>query len=245
MVLRLSGPNGVQSMLNAKPSFPLKSPRHEAFAIAVANGAKLKDAYAKAGFDGKNPKLSWLLRHKPEVDARIRWMLDERVKADTRAFTRRQKGKGDLLQRALKRLEDIAFVDVREVANWKREPVLNADGEVISEGESLVIRDSRDLTPQAAAAIKSVFTKSGRLRVEMHDAKAALVDIVKLLSGSDAQPSGGNVNVTQINVGGTDALEAAKRVSFLLAAARSREPAPLKTIDGVQISRDMGDEEKP
>jgi hypothetical protein len=241
----LPGNPGSHTILNAmklnNPSFPL-GPKHEAFAAAVANGHKLQQAHKLAGFEGATYAAAWQLRRNPKVDARIRWMLEERVKADTRAFTRRQKGKGDLLQRALKRLEDIAFVDVREVANWRREPVLNADGEVIGEGESLMIRDSRDLTPAAAAAIKNVFTKSGRIRVEMHDAKAALVDIVKLLSGSDAQPSGGNVTVNQINVGETGALEALKRVSFLLAAARAREPA-VKTID--HDSTDMDDKTKP
>lgn len=205
-------------------SEPLDNPRHETFALAVANGSKLHEAYELAGFTGKSRRLSWELRHRPEVDARVKWMLDQRVKAQTRSFVRRQKSKGDLLDRAIRELEAIAFQDIREVADWRREPVLNADGEVIGTESSLVIRDAADLSSSASKAIKSVFLKGGALRVDLHDKRAALEAIVKLLAGQSAQPAG-NVNVTQINVGQMGALDMAKRVHFLLAAARHAQAA--------------------
>jgi hypothetical protein len=93
-----------------------------------------------------------------------------------------------------------------------------------------------DLPASASKAIKSVFLKGGALRIDMHDKRQALVDLVKLLKGDDvAQP--GNVSIQQVNIGALDALEAAKRVSFLLAAARSREaakPSP-PTIEGEAV----------
>lgn len=213
------------------PSSPLLNPRHEAFAVAVARGMKLLDAYKAAGFEGRTHASAWKLRHSPDVDARVIGIANERVKADSRAFVRRQKMKGDLLDSAIKRLANIAFTDIREVATWREEPTLNAEGEVIGSQQRLRVRDALDLTPEAAALIRSAFTKSGEVRIETHDQRTALVDLVKLLKGDDAmQPS--NVNIQQVNIGGTDALEAAKRVSFLLAAARSREPR-----EAVQISR--------
>ena len=243
MIACRSGSQRFISMLNNNPSFPLPSPRHEAFAVAVANGSKLKDAYAIAGFTGLSPKLSWELRHKPHVDARVRWLLDERVKASTRTFVRRQKKDGDLLARALQKLDDIISTDVREIVDWRREPVLNDNGEVIDIAETVAIKDSAKISARAASAIRGVFTKSGKIRLELHDQRAAASDIVKLLSGSDAQPAS-NVTVNQINVGTTDALEAAKRVSFLLAAARAREPA-VKTIEATaDIPSAISDENK-
>lgn len=220
------------------PSFPL-APKREVFALAIARGHKLHEAHKLAGFEGKSQAAAWQLRHSPDVDARVRKLLEDRVRDDTRAFHRRQKSKGDLLDRAMKELEAIAFVDIREVIDWRRHAVTNADGEVTEITEDVQVRDAASIPASAAKAIKGVFLKSGKLRVEMHDKRQALVDIVKALSGSDAALQGSTINVQQINLGATDALEAAKRVSFLMAAARSREPAkpePL-TIEGEAVPK--------
>src|ERR1700729_3617828 len=107
-------------------SKPLANSRHEAFARAIAQGHRLASAYEIAGFTGKSRRLSWELRHRPVVDARIASLLESRVQADTRAYRRREKRHGDVLDRAIRELEAIAFQDVREVADWRREPVLNS-----------------------------------------------------------------------------------------------------------------------
>ena len=115
-------------------SEPLKNPRHEAFALAVANGHKLQRAHELAEFkpDGKT---AWTLRHRPDVSRRVEEILKHRVRSDTRTFVRRQKSNDDLLQRAFRGLEAIAFQDLREVANWRAEPQLNEAGEVTSFGK--------------------------------------------------------------------------------------------------------------
>ena len=173
---------------------PLPNSRHELFARAIAQGHRLGPAYERAGFAGKSRRLSWELRHRPEVDARIAWLLQERVKADTRAYRRREKQHGDLMDRAIRELEAIAFHDIREVADWRREVRVNVDGEVIGADSSLVIRDAADLPACASKAIKSVFLKGGALRIDMHDKRQALVDLVKLLKGDDIAPPG-NVKI--------------------------------------------------
>ena len=133
------------------------------------------------------------------------------------------------MDRAIRELEAIAFHDIREVADWRREVKIGADGEVIGTNSTLVIRDAADLPACASKAIKSVFLKGGALRIDMHDKRQALVDIIKLLTGSDAaQPS--KVAVTQLNIGAVDALEAAKRVSFLLAATQAKQPAQMLDV---------------
>lgn len=221
----------IKSSIGKHPSNPLDAKR-EAFCQAICRGKKLREAHDEAGFDGKSQAAAWQMRHSAPVDARITWLLNERVKAESHRFTRRQKSKGDLLDRAMKELEAIAFVDIREVIDWRRSAITNADGEVTEISEDVQVRDASAIPASAAKAIKGVFLKSGKLRVEMHDKRQALVDIVKALSGSDGALQPSSVTVNQINVGGTDALEAAKRVSFLLAAARAREPA-VKTIEGI------------
>lgn len=201
----------------ANPSSPLPNARHEAFALAVSTGRKLLDAYAAAGFTGKTHASAWKLRHDPRVAARVNALAMERVKADTRSFTRRQKVKGDILDAAVKRLADLAFTDLREIVSWADEPEFDADGALVTVRKRLVLRDSADISPQAATLLKGAFVKAGEVRIETHDQRAALVDLVKLLKGSDAAPS--QVTVNQVNVGSMSAIDAAQRVAFLLAAA--------------------------
>ena len=224
------------------PTLPLANPKREAFALLVVKGLTLKAAYAQAGFLGKSPELPSALRWRPDVDARIAELMKSRVDSEARTFARRQKTKGDLLQRALRELEDIAFADVREVLDWRREAVTTPDGESAIV-DRLQVRDADKITPQAAKAIKAVFMKAGQLRVDMHDKRAALESIVKLLSkdGDAAPPQ--NVTVNQVNVGAMDAIEAARRVAFMVAAVSQQRPAA-PMIDATpaptaQKSRDM------
>ena len=217
-----------------KPSKPLPNPRHESFAHAIAKGAKLLDAYKDAGYEGKTHASAWKLRHAPDVDARVQFLANERVKVRTATFARREKKAGDLLARVVAELEDIAFQDIREVVDWRREPVTNADGEVTGISESVAIRDSKSLTPQAARSIKGIMMKAGRVQVEMHDKRAALEALAKILKGDDIQAAS-NITVNQVNVGAVDAATAAQRVAFLLSAAAHVRPvqaAPMRVIEG-------------
>lgn len=214
------------------PSFPLE-PRREAFASAIVNGMKLQEAHKLAGFTGATHAAAFNMRHRPEIDARIRWLLSERVKVDSHRYARRQNRKGDLLQRALAKLDDIMSTDVRELVDWRKEAVLNAAGEVVEVVERMSVKDASAISAKAASAIKGLITKGGRLQVELHDQRAAATDIVRLLTGSDAQPAG-NVTVNQVNVGAVSAADAAQRVMFLLASVANRIPPP-KTIDAVAV----------
>jgi hypothetical protein len=221
------------SLETAKSNAPLSNSRHEVFARAIAQGHRLASAYELAGFTGKSRRLSWELRHRPEVEARIAWLLESRVLGDTRAYRRREKRHGDLLDRAVRELEAIAFQDVREVADWRREPVLNPDGEVVDVRETLQIRDSKALTTDAAKAVRGVFLKGDRVRLELHDKRLALESLIKLLSGKNASPQA-SISVQQVNVGEMNSIDMAQRVLFMLnAAASQRAPAaePIKTLN--------------
>ena len=216
----------------SNPAQPLSNQRHESFALAVAEGATLVDAHELAGF-ARNRTEAWKLRHRPEVDGRIRWLAKARVEASTRKFATRKKTQGDLLAAATKRLADIAFLDPGELINWERTPIVNAEGEVTGYESALQVKDSAKLTAAQRAAVKGAFLKSGALRLELHDSVNALVNLHKLLSGKDAPPSGSLV-INQTNVGDVPALEAARKVAFLIAAARA-QAAPLVTIEATPV----------
>jgi phage terminase small subunit len=203
----------------------LKNARHEAFALQIANGHKLERAHELAGFK-PDRKTAWSLRHRPDISRRVDELLKERVQADTMRRVRREKKEEDLRDRVIEELRRIAFADVRDVMKWNREPVLSPDGEVLDIVDRITVTASDMLTDSSAAAIKSVFQKAGSLRVELHDKRAALEALAKILKGDDVQP--GAIKVTQVNVGSLGAIDVAQRIAFLLssaAAAAQRQPA--------------------
>lgn len=218
-----------------KPSQPLTNQRHETFSLAVAEGQQLVDAHELAGF-ARNRTEAWKLRHRPEVDARIRWIAKQRVEASTSRFARKKKSNADLLEQTTQRLAEIALLDPGEVLNWERQPVYDAEGSVTGYATGLQVKDSAKLTAAQRAAIRGVFNKSGELRVELHDTVGALVNLHKLLTGKDAPSS---VTVNQVNVGQVSALEAARKVAYLLAAAQAapqiaKQPQPV-TIEAKAV----------
>ena len=84
---------------------------------------------------------------------------------------------------------------------------------------------------------ESVFGKSGQVRIEMHDKQAALLALAKHLRLFDEPPVPPAITVNQLNVGKMDALEVARRVAFVLAAAQAgdaRKDAERLTIDRTQ-----------
>jgi hypothetical protein len=103
---------------------------------------------------------------------------------------------------------------------------------------SLQVKDSAKLSREARAAIRSVFTKAGALRIDMHDKLAALVALHKILTGKDDLPSQ-SLTINQTNLGKVDALDAARKVAFLLAAARAQAlPGPILDAVPAPISRE-------
>jgi hypothetical protein len=135
---------------------PLQNPRHEAFALHIANGHKLERARELAGFR-PDRKTAWSLRHRPEIARRVDELLKERVQADTRRSVRREKKEEDLRDRVIEELRRIAFADVRDVMRWNREPVVSPDGEVLDIVDRITVTASDKLTDSSVAAIKSVF----------------------------------------------------------------------------------------
>ena len=214
---------------------PLHNARHEAFALHIANGHKLERAHELAGFK-PDRKTAWSLRHRPDVARRVEAILKHRMQADTKHRARREKKDEDLRYRVIEGLKRIAFADVRDVVNWKQEPVVSPDGEVLDFVDRISVTGSDKLTTDAAAAIRGVFQKSGQVRVEMHDKQAALLALAKHLRLFDDPPSPPSVTVNQLNVGALDAIETARRLAFVIEAARQAAPVkPALIIEGPSL----------
>jgi phage terminase small subunit len=230
-------PFGLLNRIFATMIRPLKNARHEAFAQAVANGHKLCTAYERAGYSGKDPKLSWKLRHRREIDARISWLLEMRVKSDTRAHRRREKRDDDLRQQVIDELKKIAFADVRNVASWRREAQMSPDGEFIAVADRLIVTESARLSSDAAAAIKGVFTKAGQVRIELHDKQTALATLAKIvgLFEEPSTPSQSTTTINQVNIGDVNTLDAARKVAFLIRQAAAMTKPSLPIIEGTKV----------
>jgi hypothetical protein len=213
--------------LRAKPDFdpskPLTNVKHERFCWAIVQGHRLAPAYEIAGFEGKSSRLPWQLRHKPVVDARVSWLLAQRIEADTRARHRNEKPIADARLRLIRELEKVAYSDVRDLVAWDKEPIFDADGAVTGYRDCMTVTPSHRLKSGVAATIKSVTTKSGALKFDVHDKLNALMQLGKILGlYTDAASAGAttNVQVNQVNVGSDNALEAVRRLAFAIHKAQ-------------------------
>ena len=194
----------------------------------VAQGVPVKDAYARAGYKGNDQSRSDL-RRSFDVDARVKWLLMRRVEADTEARHKSEKKRGDLKDRVLEELARVALSDARDLVQWDREPILDEQGNVQGFRDVMTATPSRKLSRSQAAAVRSVTTKSGALKIDVHDKLAALDKLARALGlFTDSAPVSQSITVNQVNVGEVQALEAARRVAFLLSqASPASEAAPL------------------
>jgi hypothetical protein len=219
------------------PSTPLANVKHERFCWAIVQGHRLGPAYEIAGFAGKSPRLPWQLRHKPAIDARVNWLLAQRVETDTRARHRTEKKIADSRLRLIRELERIAFYDPRDFVRWERRAKFDEDQQLIGFEDVMIVTPSGKLTADQAAAVRSVTTKSGSLKFETYDKLGALEKLAKVLGiyqESALSPIGQSVTVNQVNFSGDNSLEVARRLAFALAKlSHTGSPGQLIEADGV------------
>lgn len=220
------------------PSKPLSNVRRELFAQMIAEGEPAQAAYKRAGYTGGDDA-RWDLRRSPEVDLRVNWLLEERLRAQTRARHRREKKIDDLRTRVLRELERVAFADARDVVQWDRRPKVDADGNVTGFEDVMIPTPSRLLTADQAAQVRSVTTKAGTLKFEAHDKLQALDKLGKILGlfQETVPTSVQNVQVNQVNIGSDNDLEAVRRLAFALAKAQQLQATGGPTIEGHAVNR--------
>ena len=150
------------------------------------------------------------------------------MEADTRARHRTEEKIADARLRLIREFERIAYSDVRDVVQWDREAELDKDGNVIGFKDTMRVTPSHLLTREQAAQVRSVTTKSGALKFEVHDKLAALVQLAKILRVAP-EPQSQTVNNTQVNVigSGGNALEDLKRLAFAIEKVHRAQEAGL------------------
>jgi Terminase small subunit len=229
------------------PTKPLPVAKREIFAQYVARGLAVREAYQLAGYMGKDPSSLNGIRRAPDIDARVTWLLERRIEADTKARHKAEKPLHDLRSRVIRELERIAFSDARDVVQWQRQPIVDDHGNVTGYREEMTPTPSHKLKADQAAAVKGVTTKSGSLKIELHDKLAALDKLGRMLGlFQDAAPAA-HVTVNQMNLNDCPdtALEAARRLAFALAiaeqAAIDAQPAVIKNEKAEAISAKQSD----
>ena len=185
---------------------------------------KVKMAYEACGYSGGDAA-RWHLRNDPAIKARVDFIVSERIKAQAIAAAAPEKKLADSRARLIRELERIAYGDFRELVQWERRPQYDETGKLLGFADVIIATPSERLSRDAAAGIKSVTTKGGTLKLERHDKIAALLALAKIHGLLDKEKVGPSqaVTVNQVNVGETNALEAIRKVAFMLGALRARE----------------------
>ena len=156
----------------------LDNPRHERFAQELAKGKTADEAYVAAGFSANRGNAS-TLKAKQSIQDRVREILDRG--AERAAITE---------EMVLRELAKIGFSDIRKAIKWNGHLVKEEDQP--DGGDVLVIKtvvsnhvtliDSEELDDETAAAIAKISQNAtGGISLQMHDKRAALVDIGKHL----------------------------------------------------------------
>lgn len=154
----------------------LKNARHEKFAQAIAKGKTITEAYAEAGYKGNRKAASNLWTN---VDIRnrvdeITGKVNERV-IDKLAITK---------ERVAAELAKIAFLDIREAVRWGRSPIDTESENASPNGLGIYpveLVPSDMISDEAAAAVSEVSLTQTGAKIKMHDKRAALMDLAKLM----------------------------------------------------------------
>lgn len=230
---------GGEAPAGAKPL----SVQREKFALAIADGVDVETAYRDAGYVG-NQHSRKTTRYAPDVRARVKWILEERIRANAAARARQSGKEGDARLRLIRELEAIAYVDPGDLAQWSRVPRFDGEGNLTGYDDVLELTPSHLLTRAQRSAIKSVsrtVKKDGvTVRLDTNGKQEALALLAKILgmTASDAPPATTTINNTQVNVsavGETSALEAARRLAFALEKAARALPAAAPAAIGGPI----------
>lgn len=156
----------------------LGNPRHERFAQELAKGETADEAYQSAGYTPDRGNASRLTAN-DSIQGRVREILDRG--AERAAITE---------EMVLRELAKIGFSDIRKAIKWNGHLITEEDQP--DGGDVLVVKtivnnhvaliDSDDLDDATAAAISKISQNAtGGISLQMHDKRAALVDIGKHL----------------------------------------------------------------
>ena len=144
----------------------LTNVRHELFAQEVAKGSSLQDAYKQAGFK-PNRHNAAKLNTEQHIQERVNELLREAAL-----------NTGVTIERVTAELANIAFLDLREAADWgvREVPLRKPVGRVKTVHESyLDLKPAKALPDRVARAIASVRKTKDGVEIKPYDKLSALI----------------------------------------------------------------------
>lgn len=134
--------------------------RQRRFAEEYATSLNASDAYRKAGYKSDNSAAVGVSASRLLSDPRVADLVAE--------LQGRTAKKLDITREKIAReLAFIAFADIRDFAKWGN--------------SEIQMLDSKDIPDEHSRAIAEVATTTTGTRVKLHDKRAALMDLAKLL----------------------------------------------------------------
>jgi phage terminase small subunit len=130
------------------------SPKQEAFCLEYMKDLNATQAAIRAGYsEDSAASIGWENLRKPEIQARLKQLMDER--------SERTKISSD---RVLNELAKLAFSDMRNFAKWGPGGVSPIEGETLSDDDAACVAEVSETTTK----------DGGSIRFKLHDKRAAL-----------------------------------------------------------------------
>ncbi|RVG01362.1 hypothetical protein CN172_11355 [Sinorhizobium meliloti] len=161
----------------------LKNAQHEKFAHEHAKGKTADEAYQLAGFQPNRGNAS-VLKQKESISNRVAEILKQAEENDRKAIERVIEKLAIPKERVAAEMAKIAFLDIREAVRWGRSPVDTESENANRNGLGIYpveLVPSDQISDEAAAAVSEVSLTQNGVKIKMHDKRAALMDLAKLM----------------------------------------------------------------
>ena len=169
----------------------LKNPRHEAMAVAIAEGSTITDAYLLAGYKSKT---------RPQASVNASQMYRNVLIRGRVAYLQKAVAATAVVKagRVIEELERIGYGALTDIVEW------GPDG--------LTVTDSADLTPEQVAAVKSVKMVTRRdgtveMQLTQHDKIKALQELAVIHKARPDKEAAGPSTVVIVAPAKRDAAE--------------------------------------
>lgn len=207
----------------------LKNARHEKFAQALSNGKTADEAYQLAGFKPNRGNAA-TLKQKQSISNRITEILKQIEENDREANDRVIEKLAITKERVASELAKIAFLDIRDAVRWGRSPISTESANDSPNGLGIYpveLVPSDKISDDAAAAVSEVSLTQTGVKIKMHDKRAALMDLAKLMGfvieKQDLTSSDGSMTPTSFDLAKLTDEELGAYQTLSAAADRNRK----------------------
>jgi phage terminase small subunit len=178
----------------------LENSRHEKFAQGLAQGMSAAEAYVYAGFNPNRGNAS-VLKRKESISKRVSELLQQEEDNAREANERVIERLAITKERVAAELAKIAFLDIRNAVRWGKSPVDTTAENASTNGLGIYpveLVPSESVGDDTAAAISEVSLTQSGVKIKMHDKRAALMDLAKLMGFVVDKSENTNTNVSYV-----------------------------------------------